>query len=185
MPIVFPPRLRTPRTVLRAWRAGDAPLLKAALDHNREHLKPWVPWATGEETPLEVVEARVAAMAADFAAGRHWLYAILAPDERRVIGGAGLHDRIGAGGLEIGYWVDRDHLNQGLATEAAGALVDLAFAAPGVRHLEMHIDARNVASARIPARLGFAVAELRQEPGRAAGDEPVAMMIWRLERPGG
>ena len=121
-------------------------------------------------------------MAAEFAADRNWLYAVLSPDEQRVIGGVGLHDRIGPGGLEVGYWIDRDHINQGLATEVAGALVDLALADLEISFLEMHIDARNVASTRVPQRLGFAMVEMREEPGKFAGEPPVTMTIWRRER---
>lgn len=178
----FPSHLTTPRTVLRAWNADDGSILKAALDHNKHHLKPWVPWATGEDTPLEAASEKAASMAADFVAGRHWLYAVLSPDELRVIGGTGLHDRIGPGGLEIGYWIDRDHVNRGLATEVAGALVAQAFSAPEVEFLEMHIDPRNMASTRVPERLGFQLVELRPEPARAGSDELSSMMIWRLRR---
>lgn len=178
----FPARITTDRTVLRAWREDDGLLLKQAIDYNKDHLKPWVPWATGEETPLEDAQARVTTFAADFAADRNWLYAVLPPDEQRVIGGTGLHDRIGPAGLEIGYWIDRDHVNQGLATEVAGAIAEMAFTDPELQFLEMHIDARNVASARVPARLGFGMIALREEPGKFAGDPPVSMMIWRLQR---
>jgi RimJ/RimL family protein N-acetyltransferase len=178
----FPPRLTTSRTVLRAWNVDDALLLKTAIDSNKDHLKPWVPWATGEETPLEDTQARVTLFAEEFTTDRNWLYAVFTSDESRVIGGAGLHDRIGLGGLEVGYWIDRDHINQGLATEVAGAIAEMAFADPALQFLEMHIDARNVASARVPQRLGFTMVELREESGKVAGDPPVSMMIWRRER---
>src|SRR5690606_14278304 len=108
------------------WNAADGAILKAAIDYNKDHLKPWVPWATGEETPLEETQARVATFADDFAAGRNWIYAVLSPDEQRVIGGTGFHDRIGPGGLEIGYWIDRDHINKGFASEVAGVLTEAA-----------------------------------------------------------
>ena len=178
----FPPRLVTPRTVLRAWNADDGPILKTAIDHNKDHLKPWVPWATGEVTPLAVASDKAASMAAEFAADRNWLYAVMLPDQERVVGGTGLHDRIGPGGLEIGYWIDRDHINQGLASEVAGALVELAFGDPALQFIEMHIDARNVASARVPERLGFSMVELRQQPATPGSSEMVSMMIWRLTR---
>ena len=178
----FPSRILTPRTVLRAWHADDGPMLKAAVDHNKHHLKPWVPWATGEDTPLPAASEKVASMAAEFAADRNWLYAVLSPDEQRVIGGVGLHDRIGPGGHEVGYWIDRDHINQGLATEVAGTLVEMALADPDVLLVEMHIDARNAASARVPQRLGFTMVEIREAPGKFAGDPPVSLMVWRLTR---
>ena len=178
----FPPRLTTARTVLRAWREDDGPLLKQAIDHNKDHLKPWVPWATCEETPLEAAQARVTTLAGDFAADRNWLYAVMSPDEQRLIGGVGLHNRIGPGGLEVGYWIDRDHINRGLATEVAGTLVEMALADPDVLLVEVHIDARNAASARVPQRLGFTMVEIREAPGKFAGDPPVSLMVWRLTR---
>ena len=178
----FPARVITRRTVLRAWRDEDGPLLKAALDHNKAHLMPWVPWATGEDTPLEEAKARVALFAADFAAGKHWLYAVMSPDERQVIGGVGLHDRVGPGSLEVGYWIDRDHLHQGLATEVAGAITALGFGWPTLECLEMHVDTRNRASARVPERLGYSLAKVRQQPAKPGREEMVSIMIWRLRR---
>lgn len=178
----FPPRLTTARTLLRAWQPDDVPALKAALDRNKEHLQPWIPWATGEDTPLETVTARVKAFVDDFAADRNWIYGIFSPDGSSILGGTGLHDRIGPGGLEVGYWIDRGHINRGLGGEVAGALTDLAFGDPAVERVEMHIDARNLASARIPARLGFELAELRQKPERPGSEVEVTMMIWRQGR---
>jgi RimJ/RimL family protein N-acetyltransferase len=172
----------TPRAVLRAWRVEDGPLLKTALDHNREHLTPWVPWATGEVTPLAEVNERVALFAADFVAGRNWLYAVMSPDETQVIGGTGLHNRVGPGGLEVGYWIDRDHINRGLATEVAGAVTATGFGWPTLEYLEMHVDARNGASARVPERLGYTLAEVRDEPSRPGSSTVVSMMIWRMRR---
>jgi len=34
-------RIHTSRLVLRCWHPQDAPLLKAAIDTNLEHLRPW------------------------------------------------------------------------------------------------------------------------------------------------
>jgi hypothetical protein len=36
-------RIHTHRLVLRCWQPTDAPLLKAAIDVNLEHLRPWMP----------------------------------------------------------------------------------------------------------------------------------------------
>ena len=41
-------RIHTQRLVLRCWQPTDAPLLKAAIDANLEHLRPWLPWAQYE-----------------------------------------------------------------------------------------------------------------------------------------
>ena len=44
-----------------------------------------------------------------------------------VVGGCGLHRRIGPSALEIGYWVHVAHTRRGIATAAAGALTAVGF----------------------------------------------------------
>ncbi|QNK80094.1 GNAT family N-acetyltransferase [Nakamurella sp. PAMC28650] len=72
-----------------------------------------------------------------------------------MIGSAGLHRRVGPSGLEIGYWVDRDHLRQGVATATARALTDLAFTVDGIDSVQISHDATNLASAGVPFQLGY------------------------------
>jgi RimJ/RimL family protein N-acetyltransferase len=50
-----------------------------------------------------------------------------ASDPTSVVGGCGLHRRIGAGGIEIGYWIHVDAIGNGYATELAGALIRVAL----------------------------------------------------------
>src|SRR6266571_2216062 len=85
--------------------------------------------------------------------------------DAETVGGRGLMPRTGPGGLEIGYWVDAGHLRQGLATAAAAALVEAAFALPGIDRVEIVHDDANVASSGVPRKLGFAQVERRSHPG--------------------
>jgi len=71
------------------------------------------------------------------------------------VGGTGLHRRIGPAGLEIGYWISADHLGMGLATTVSRMLTTGAFTIPEIGHVEIHCDEANVASSRVPERLGF------------------------------
>jgi RimJ/RimL family protein N-acetyltransferase len=66
-----------------------------------------------------------------------------------------LHTRLGENELEIGYWIHKDHINQGLVTESTAALVKVAFEIIHVHRLEIHCDPQNFASAAIPRKLGF------------------------------
>jgi RimJ/RimL family protein N-acetyltransferase len=59
-----------------------------------------------------------------------------------------------AGG-EIGYAFHPDVAGQGFATEACTAVLDLAYGELGLHRIVANMDARNIASARLAARLGM------------------------------
>lgn len=67
------------------------------------------------------------------------------------------------------------------ATSAARALTDHAFATPGVDRVEIKHDAANVASAGVPARLGFRrVGGEPREPKAPA--KTGVHVVWRVTR---
>mgnify|MGYP001947141939 CR=1 FL=1 len=57
--------------------------------------------------------------------------------------------------LEIGYWIQADEINQGLATEVAAALTRVAFEVEQVNRVEIRCDPANVRSPAVPRKLGF------------------------------
>lgn len=84
-----------------------------------------------------------------------------------IVGGCGLHWRIGPDGLELGYWTRAAYLRCGIATAVARVLTDAALALPGITHVEIHHDKANQASAGVPAKLGYMLID-------EVADEPVA-----------
>jgi len=56
---------------------------------------------------------------------------------------------------EVGWIFNPDHHGRGYATEAARALVDLAFRQGGMHRVMARCDARNVSSMRLMERLGM------------------------------
>ncbi len=148
-------RVRTPRLLLRSWSRSDAPALLAAIEASLEHLRAWMPWARDEPESVEAKANRLADFQLRFARGHDCIYGIFEPDRGDVLGGIGLHRRVGAGAGEIGYWVHVDHTRRGLASEAAAAVTRVGFQVAGLGRLEIHCDPANVASAAIPAKLGY------------------------------
>jgi RimJ/RimL family protein N-acetyltransferase len=131
--------------VIRPYGVEDAPALHEAILDSLDHLRPWMPWIAGEPLTLE--------QRADWIRGdRESLGVFLGGI---VVGGTGLHDRIGPGGREIGYWTRAGWTGRGIATEAARMMTERAFAMPGIDHVEIHHDKANVASGRVPAKLGY------------------------------
>lgn len=64
------------------------------------------------------------------------------------------HSREHRGG-ELGYVINPDFAGRGYATEAAAALLDLAFDGLGLHRVVARLDERNDASARMARRLGM------------------------------
>lgn len=63
-----------------------------------------------------------------------------------MVGGTGLHTRVGPDAFEIGYWIRTDAAGAGLATEASAALTRTALELCGAERVELRIDPRNEAS---------------------------------------
>ena len=148
-------RIVTERLVIRCWHPADARLLKEAVDASLDHLRPWMPWAHAEPTTLEQKVALLRSFRGRFDLGHDAVYGMFDPDERRVVGGTGLHPRVGAHAREIGYWIRVDATGRGLASESTAALTRVGFEVDGLERIEIHCDHANVRSAAIPPRLGY------------------------------
>jgi RimJ/RimL family protein N-acetyltransferase len=149
-------RIQTQRLVVRSYEPSDAQLLADSIAENVEHLKPWMPWAHNEPEPIEAKVERVKRFRGLFDIQEDYIYGIFNAEETRLLGGTGLHTRLGDDQLEIGYWMHKDFVKQGLVTESTAALVKVAFEIISIHRLEIHCDPGNHASAAIPRKLGFA-----------------------------
>jgi RimJ/RimL family protein N-acetyltransferase len=152
-------RIVTPRLVIRCWDPRDAPRLKEAIDSSLDHLRPWMPWARHEPQTLAQKVELLREFRGQFDLGSDTIYAIFDVREERVLGGTGLHPRIGAGALEIGYWIRADAIGHGLATESTAALTRVAFEVADVDRVEIRCALENHASAAVPRKLGYAEQE--------------------------
>ena len=139
---------RTERLLLRPGWAEDAPALAAAIaDEMIVRNLATVPW------PYRLEDAeRFLSMPRDE------LLPNLLITERtdgppRLVGNCSL-TRKPSGLVELGYWIARPHWNRGIATEACGALLDIARTL-GLLHIEAAHYLDNPASARVLEKLGF------------------------------
>jgi len=166
---------------LRRYQRGDAPALAVAIAESLEHLRPFLPWIAGEPLSLQDREALIARWDRAWAEGSEYCYGMFRG--AHVVGGAGLMRRIAADGLEIGYWVHPAFVGRGFATRAAQALTTIGLGLRGVTHIEIHHDKANIASSRVPLKLGFEmVGEVHVEiaaPGHTGRN-----CVWRVDRVG-
>jgi len=175
-------RLDTPRLLLRSWSIADAPVLKLALDTNADHLRGRIPQAVAEPGPLETIVARIEGYERSFATGSEWLFAILARDDARLIGGIGLYPRVGPGAIEIGYWAQAHETGRGYITEAAWALTTTAFASPDIERVEIRCPSTNVASAAVAKRLGYTHVGMVAKDSIPPLEPHQVTMVWELSR---
>jgi RimJ/RimL family protein N-acetyltransferase len=108
-----------------------------------------------EPEPIEEKVKRLKRFRGMFDLGQDFIYGIFNQDDTKLLGGTGLHIRLGESELEIGYWIHKDFINQRLVTESTAALVKVAFEIVHIHRLEIHCDPANLASAAIPRKLGF------------------------------
>jgi RimJ/RimL family protein N-acetyltransferase len=150
-----PYRIETERLVIRCWEPRDAPLLKEAVDASIDHLRPWMPWAHREPQSVAEKVQLLRRFRGLFDLGDEFVYGIFSADERAVVGGTGLHRRVGDDAFEIGYWIHVDRAGRGLATESTAALTRVGFALCGADRIEIRAEPRNAASRRVPQKLGY------------------------------
>ncbi len=160
---------------------GRARSAAASINESLDHLRPWMAWAARPAT-VAGIAAFLAAAEELWKLRKEFTYSLVEGAEEQVIGGFGLHGRLGRDGLEVGYWVHADRAGQGLATAATRALTDAAFAIEGIERVRIQLEDGNVASARVPEKLGFrfdgvVVAEGGPCEGRRT-------QVWLIDRSG-
>jgi RimJ/RimL family protein N-acetyltransferase len=167
--------------LLRRARPSDAAALITAINASLDHLRPWMPWA-GRPATEDSIGTFLAESTAKWEARQEFIYLIREPEGSEVLGCIGLHNRLGRGALEIGYWVHVDHAGSGVATASTSALISAAFSLGPVEAVEIHCDATNRPSAAVPRKLGFRLHRTETRPPTAPGGTE-NQLVWVLRRP--
>jgi len=146
----------TPRLVLRPFSRRDADPLVEAVWSSLPELSRWLPWPHpryGRSDALRFIRDSAAAWdegrAHDFALRSHADGAThlgnisVWPTSRREQSG------------EVGYWVRSDRTGQGIATEAAARVLQVAFEEMALHRVVLRVAVGNRASERVAEKLGF------------------------------
>ena len=173
-------RITTDRLAIRCYNPSDAPLMVEAIADNIEHLRPWMSWIANEPETLQEKIERIRVMRGNFDLGVDLIYGIFDLEETRLLGGTGLHTRVGSQAREIGYWIHKDFAGQGLATESSAALVKVAFEVDNVNRVEIHCSPENVRSSAVPRKLGFTHEATLKQRTQFGADKLLDSMIWSL-----
>ena len=175
-----PQRIETEGLVLRRWTPDDLLARFAAISESYEHLRAWMGWIQ-EPPTLEGQRAWDEMRGDAWPADGVCNYGIFDAADGTILGAIGVHDRIGPGGLEIGYWCHAAHTGKGVITRAARELTRILLEIDGIERVEIHCDQANARSAAVPRRLGYRLDRIEQD-GIQAPNESGHGMVWIKER---
>jgi RimJ/RimL family protein N-acetyltransferase len=144
-------RLETPRLWLTWPRACDADAVRRIASRREvAEMTAQIP----HPYPPDAADAWILGARAENASGQGLrLVARLKHGKRSLIGFLGLGLREGV--PVLGYAVDPERWGEGLATEAAAALVDMAFSLTAVDRISADVRVHNPTSQRVLRKLGF------------------------------
>ncbi|QCI64819.1 GNAT family N-acetyltransferase [Phreatobacter stygius] len=157
--------IETPRLALRHLDPGDAPRLARYVGETGvARMLALVPLPYAEAD----AEAFIAGMRASNAAGRGLGLAVVEKhDPGALIGVMSFAGVLPV--VEIGWWLGRPYWGRGFATEAAGALLKVAFLEPRLERVVAGAFHDNPASLHVQDKLGFTRTGLSQRHNLARG----------------
>jgi RimJ/RimL family protein N-acetyltransferase len=144
--------LRGSRARLAVPRVEDAPELYRMLAGRREILD-WIEWSGPADA--EEMRARARHWRIDTQGGSNYQLAILRADSGAVAGSLSLRGVDRGGRLDLGYWIGLEHQGRGLASDAVGLAVWLAFEALEAPALTACVFEGNDVSRRVLEKHGF------------------------------
>lgn len=166
---------------LRPFTEADVSPFTAAVNASLNTLLPWMTWAHPDYQPEEAAswitftqQQRLKGEAEEFA---------IVDDRDRLLGGAGIRFAREPGQFTaLGYWVRSDMQRQGIASRAVERLLEMGFARPEIKVIEILAAEENYASRAVAERCGAQFIDMRYgliilESG------PVNTAIYHVQRP--
>lgn len=145
------PVLETDRLLLRGWRVDDIePFARVCADAETMRFI-----GDGSPMPPERGWAAVAGLVGHWGLRGFGQWAVEDRETGALLGRVGLHHPPDWPGTELGWLLDRQRWGEGLATEAATAARDWAFATSDLPELISLIQPGNAASVRVAEKLGM------------------------------
>ena len=177
---VAPSPLHVGEYVVRKYESSDAQALVDSVSKSCEHLRPWMPWIKFEPQSVTQREALIKTWTDSWDGRTEFVMGIFL--DHRIVGGTGLHLRGAANTVDIGYWVHADFTGKGIATQVSDALTLEAFRLwPEIDTVVIVHDEANIASGKVPLRLGFKHVSTGQREPEAPGESGV-MLHWEKKR---
>lgn len=173
------PTLTTDRLVLRELSFDDA---RAVAERAGDRRVARYLIAVPSPYPVTLASRWIAGRLAWWSQGRGVTLAVCRRDSPgELIGTVSLRRYVRDRRAELGYWLGADAWGQGIATEAAGALVDFGFSELGLARIYAHVLEGNTASCRVLEKIGMLNEGIRRRHVRK-GRKLVDVSLWGMLR---
>lgn len=178
----FPEEIRSDRITLKKHSSEIAQMMFDFVDQDRERLRQFLPWVDLTKTVAD--EQGYIAMT-----HRKWTnyemfdYGIYRIEDDQYMGNVGVHtiawdhER-----CEFGYWILGDFQGQGYVSESVRALEKSCFEL-GFHRIEIHCSSRNMKSAKVPVRCGFALEARLKEDSNESGEKRDTLIFGKVKNP--
>lgn len=155
--IDIPELIETPRLMLLMPKAGFGVKVHEAITDGYEDYIKWLNWPKNMPT-VEMVEEECRKGQSEFILRDLIRYIIVDKQTDEVVGRCAfppVQANCGVPQFGISYFIRKSKRSKGYATEAAHAMALVAFRSLSAKKVEIYCDVENVASTKIPLKLGF------------------------------
>ena len=175
------PILLTERLTLRAPHIEDVDALAHLANNARvATMVSRMPHPYSRADAVNFVNRATDGRTIDGAIGK-CVYAITIAETGAFLGCVGLEPHDDGATLELGYWLGQPYWGAGYATEAAHAVVDMAFRTRDIEQIDARCRVTNHASRRVIQKCGFQYQGTGMVPSLALGGA-VPVEWFRLDR---
>lgn len=140
--------------LIRQFKESDAKEFHAAVLESVEHLSEWLPWCTPDYSVPDATDWANSA-AQTWKDGTDYRFLIEDAKTGRLLGSVGINQVVSQHKRgNLGYWVRKSAINQGICTQAARQAVSFAFEELGFQRIEIHVLTNNNSSNAVAAKIG-------------------------------
>ena len=139
---------------IRIFRNDDVISFFEAATESNEHMQEFMPWCH-KKYSVDESEAWVTSRCSAWDNKEEYSFVIFSRSDGELLGGVGINEinsmhKIG----NIGYWVRKNALNSGVATEAVSLVSKYGFSTSEFNRLEIVMLPNNVASRKVAEKVG-------------------------------
>jgi|SRR5581483_124479 len=162
---------------MRPLEEYDAEEIFCAVERNRDHLRPWLPWVD-RTLGVEDVQNFLAGATEGYSRGEEMHAGIYIHGK---LAGTCSHHRIDplSRNVSIGYWLDASVEGKGVMTRCCRRLVQYLFDERKMHRVEIRCATGNTRSCAIAARLGFTRDGVLRE-AEWVNDRFLDLVVWSL-----